>query len=228
MLAVHELTKSFGNIEALRGVSFSVGAGEIHGVCGENGAGKSTLMKSLMGIVHPDSGAIEIDGKVRTIEGPQRAQELGLALVAQELSLAPHLSVLDNIWLGQRDVPLFHRRAKFRQRAAEALRLLGAEYDLDRPVGALTMGERQIVEIARLLVRDARLLDSRRTDRDIVRRRDRADDGGAAGAQSQGEQYSICHAPARRNLRDLRLSHRAAQWQACDDAGLSRGLSAGN
>jgi ribose transport system ATP-binding protein/rhamnose transport system ATP-binding protein len=157
MLAVHELTKSFGHIEALRGVSFSVSTGEIHGVCGENGAGKSTLMKSLMGIVHPDSGAIEIDGKVRTIEGPQRAQELGLALVAQELSLAPHLSILDNIWLGQRDVPLFHRRAKFRQRAAEALQLLGAEYDLDRPVGALTMGERQIVEIARLLVRDARL-----------------------------------------------------------------------
>ena len=157
MLAVRELTKSFAHIEALCGVSFSVGIGEIHGVCGENGAGKSTLMKSLMGIVHPDSGAIEIDGKVRVIEGPQRAQELGLAMVAQELSLAPHLSVLDNIWLGQRDVPLFHRRAKFRQRAAEALRLLGAEYDLDRPVGALTMGERQIVEIARLMVRDARL-----------------------------------------------------------------------
>ena len=157
MLAVHELTKRFGHIEALCGVSFSVGTGEIHGVCGENGAGKSTLMKSLMGIVHPDSGTIAIDGKMRTIEGPQRAQELGLAMVAQELSLAPHLSVLDNIWLGQRDVPLFHRRAKFRQRAAEALRLLGAEYDLDRPVGALTMGERQIVEIARLMVRDARL-----------------------------------------------------------------------
>ena len=76
MLAVRELTKSFGHIEALCGVSFSVGTGEIHGVCGENGAGKSTLMKSLMGIVHPDSGAIEIDGKVRIIEGPQRAKSL--------------------------------------------------------------------------------------------------------------------------------------------------------
>jgi ribose transport system ATP-binding protein/rhamnose transport system ATP-binding protein len=158
MLAVHELTKSFGPIEALRGVSFSLGAGQIHGVCGENGAGKSTLLKSLMGIVHPDSGVIEIDGKARTIEGPQRAQELGLALVAQELSLAPHLSVLDNIWLGHRDVPLFHRRTRFRLRAADALRLLDAAYDLDRPVSTLTMGERQIVEIARLLVRDARFL----------------------------------------------------------------------
>ena len=158
MLAVHELTKSFGNIEALRGISFSVGAGEIHGVCGENGAGKSTLMKSLMGIVRPDSGTIEMDGKTRAIESPQRAQECGIALVAQELSLAPHLSVLDNIWLGHRDVPVFHRRSIFRQRAAKALQSLGAEFGLDRLVGSLSAGERQIVEIARLLVREARLL----------------------------------------------------------------------
>ena len=219
MLAVHELTKSFGHIEALCGVSFSVGTGEIHGVCGENGAGKSTLMKSLMGIVHPDSGAIEIDGKVRIIEGPQRAQELGLAMVAQELSLAPHLSVLDNIWLGQRDVPLFHRRAKLRQRAAEALRLLGAEYNLDRPVGALTMGERQIVEIARLMVRDARLwiLDeptATLSDVEIARMMAALRALKAKGSSilyvthRLGEIFEICE-----------LSHRAAQWQACDDAG---------
>lgn len=158
MLNVHQLTKSFGAVEALRGVSFSVGAGEIRGICGENGAGKSTVMKALMGIVRPDSGTIEIDGKARTVESPQRAQELGLALVAQELSLAPQLSVLDNIWLGDRSVPLFHRQAKFRVRASEALRLLNVDYGLDRAVATLTMGERQLVEIARLLVRDARLL----------------------------------------------------------------------
>ena len=78
--------------------------------------------------------------------------------MAQELSLAPHLSVLDNIWLGNRAVPFFHRRAKFRQRAAQALRLLNVDYDLDRAVRTLTMGERQLVEIARLLVREARVL----------------------------------------------------------------------
>jgi ABC-type sugar transport system ATPase subunit len=158
MLVARQLAKSFGQIEALRGVSLNLAAGEIRGVCGENGAGKSTLMKLLMGIIHPDSGVIEIDGRAQTIENPQKAQELGLALVAQELSLAPDLSVLDNIWLGNRSIPLLHRRAKFRRHAGETLRLLGVEYDLDRLVRRLTLGERHMVEIARLLVRDARIL----------------------------------------------------------------------
>jgi ABC-type sugar transport system ATPase subunit len=158
MLVARQLAKRFGEVQALRGVSLSLAAGEIRGICGENGAGKSTLMKLLMGIDHPDSGSIEIDGRSEVIEGPQRAQQLGLALVAQELSLAPHLSIFDNIWLGNRTVPFLHRRPEFRKRAAEALRLLGVDYDLDRPVGSLTMGERQTVEIARLLARDARIL----------------------------------------------------------------------
>jgi ribose transport system ATP-binding protein len=158
MLVARQLAKSFGQVEALRGVSLTLATGEIRGVCGENGAGKSTLMKLLMGIIRPDSGAIEIDGRVQTIESPQKAQELGLTLVAQELSLAPDLSVLDNIWLGNRSVPFLHRRAKFRRRASEALTLLGVDYDLDCPVRRLTLGERQMVEIARLLVRDARIL----------------------------------------------------------------------
>jgi ABC-type sugar transport system ATPase subunit len=158
MLVARQLAKSFGQVEALRGVSLNLAAGEIRGVCGENGAGKSTLMKLLMGIIHPDGGIIEIEGRAQTIDSPQKAQELGLALVAQELSLAPDLSVLDNIWLGNRSVPFLHRRAKFRRRAIEALRLLGVDYDLDEPVRKLTLGERQMVEIARLLVRDARIL----------------------------------------------------------------------
>jgi len=158
MLVARQLAKSFGQVEALRGVSLTLATGEIRGVCGENGAGKSTLMKLLMGIIRPDSGAIEIDGHAQPIDSPQKAQELGLALVAQELSLAPQLSVLDNIWLGNRTVPFLHRRAKFRRRATEALSLLGVDYDLDRPVRTLTLGERQMVEIARLLVRDARIL----------------------------------------------------------------------
>jgi ABC-type sugar transport system ATPase subunit len=158
MLVARQLAKSFGQVEALRGVSLTLATGEIRGVCGENGAGKSTLMKLLMGIIHPDSGVIEIDGRTQTIESPQKAQELGLTLVAQELSLAPDLSVLDNIWLGNRSVPFLHRRAKFRRRASEALSLLGVDYDLNRPVRRLTLGERQMVEVARLLVRDARIL----------------------------------------------------------------------
>jgi ABC-type sugar transport system ATPase subunit len=158
MLVVRQLAKSFGPVEALRGVSLSLVGGEIRGICGENGAGKSTLMKLLMGIIRPDSGSIELNGQAQAIDSPQQAQQLGIAMVAQELSLAPHLSVLDNIWLGSRLVPFIHRRTKFRRRAAQVLQLLKANYDLDRPVRTLSMGERQIVEIARLLVRDASIL----------------------------------------------------------------------
>jgi ABC-type sugar transport system ATPase subunit len=115
-------------------------------------------MRLLMGVSRPDAGSIKLDGNAVAIDSPQRAQQLGIALVAQELSLAPDLSILDNIWLGNRTVPLFHRRAEFRRRAAAALAVLGVDYALDTPVSRLTIGQRQIVEIARLLVRDARIL----------------------------------------------------------------------
>lgn len=158
VLSVSALTKSFGAVQALRGVSLTLAKGEIRAICGENGAGKSTLVKLLMGLYPPDSGTVAIDGTEVRVQGPQHAHRLGLALVAQELSLAPHLSVLDNIWLGSEEVPLFHRRADLRQRAAEALRKLDAGFDLDEPVSRLEVGQRQLVEIARLLTRDSRIL----------------------------------------------------------------------
>jgi len=159
VLSVERVSKSYSGITALREVSFSLGTGEIRAICGENGAGKSTFVKILMGITQPDSGSIRIAGSVRDVRRPRQAQELGLGFVAQELSLAPHLSILDNIWLGSAGIPLFHRRPQLRQRAQEALATLGmGDWDLDRPVGRLTIGQRQIVEIARLLARDARVL----------------------------------------------------------------------
>jgi ABC-type sugar transport system ATPase subunit len=159
ILAVSGITKNFGAVEALRGVSFSLGKGEVRALCGENGAGKSTFVKILMGVHRPDGGTIALNGVVRDIRTPQMAQSLGLALVAQELSLAPHLSVLDNIWLGSLRVPLFHRVGVLRRDAKAALAILGAgDYDLDRPVGTFTIGQRQIVEIARLIALDAHIL----------------------------------------------------------------------
>jgi ABC-type sugar transport system ATPase subunit len=159
VLRAEGLSKSFGPVAALRDVSLSLARGEIRALCGENGAGKSTLVKMLVGVQQPDVGSIRIDGVVREIRSPQAAQALGLAFVAQELSLAPHLSILDNIWLGGRGVPFFYRSAALRTRAKAALKLLDAEdWDLDRPVASLAMGERQMVEIARMLARDARVL----------------------------------------------------------------------
>ena len=158
VLAAQGLSRSFGAVQALRNVSLSLGGGEIRAICGENGAGKSTLVKLLMGIYQPDSGTIALDGSVRDVRSPQQAQELGLALVAQELSLAPHLSVLDNIWLGSRIVPFFQRRTALREKASEALSALGMNIGLDVTVNHLTLGQRQVVEIARLIARDARVL----------------------------------------------------------------------
>lgn len=159
ILSVDRISKSYTGVTALSDVSFSLGPGEIRGICGENGAGKSTFVKILMGITPPDSGSIRVAGRVRDIRGPRHAQGLGLGFVAQELSLAPHLSILDNVWLGSAGIPLFHRRSALRHRAQRSLAALGVgDWDLDRPVGTLSVGQRQIVEIARLLARDARVL----------------------------------------------------------------------
>src|SRR5215510_9308719 len=158
-LGVRGLSKSFGAVTALQDVSLDVASGEIRAVCGENGAGKSTLVKILTGVYRPDAGTLTVDGEPCAIASPRQAQARGIALVAQELSLCPDLSVEDNIWLGSLKVPFFHRRADLRQRARAALERLGAGHiALDAPVGRLAIGERQLVEIARMLTRDARVL----------------------------------------------------------------------
>jgi ribose transport system ATP-binding protein len=158
ILAVEGVTKRFGPNEVLKNVSVALDAREIRAICGENGAGKSTLVKIITGVHLADAGVVRVDGQPIEIRDPQHAQELGIAMVAQELSLAPALSVLDNIWLGNREVPLFHRRKEFRERARAALGKVGlAGLPLDTPVSQLSIGRRQLVELARMLTRNARV-----------------------------------------------------------------------
>src|SRR6185437_13294893 len=122
-------------------VSLSFRTGEVHGICGHNGAGKSTLVKSLVGLTRPDSGAIRIDGEEVHLHGPQHAQSLGIAIVDQELSLVPALSVEDNVYLGGINVPLLHRRAAMRRRARGLLDSLGLGHvALSTPVEKLLIG----------------------------------------------------------------------------------------
>jgi ribose transport system ATP-binding protein/rhamnose transport system ATP-binding protein len=158
ILAVEGATKRFGPNEVLKNVTLSLDAREIRAICGENGAGKSTLVKLFIGVHQADEGIVLVDGEPTDIPSPQRAQELGIALVAQELSLAPALSVLDNIWLGNRTVPLLHRRPELRDRACAALEKVGLGHlPLETLVSQLSIGRRQLVELARMLTRDARV-----------------------------------------------------------------------
>lgn len=159
VLAMQGISKHFGGIQALSNVSLEIRSGEVLALCGENGAGKSTLVKILMGIHQPDTGSVFSEGREVKVRSPADGQELGIALVSQELSLAPDLSVADNIWLGSRRVPLFHRRAALRRRAADTMAMLGFRGNfIDRPLVSLSLAERQLVEIARNLCRDARIL----------------------------------------------------------------------
>src|SRR5213592_2876983 len=104
LLEVVDFSKSFGPVRAVRDLSLDVRVGEVHAICGHNGAGKSTLVKALVGLVKPDGGVIRFDGAEVSPRNPQEAQAHGIALVNQELSLVPELSVEDNVFLGGLDV----------------------------------------------------------------------------------------------------------------------------
>ena len=148
-------------MRALDGVSFSLEAGEIHALCGENGAGKSTLIKVLCG-VHPYGsygGEILLDGSPVKFRNLKDSEEKGLALIAQELALVPELSVAENILLGRESVKNgFIRWDETRREAVRALGLAGLSADPDQPVKELGVGQQQMVEIAKALSKEARIL----------------------------------------------------------------------
>jgi ABC-type sugar transport system ATPase subunit len=158
-LELRGLAKSFGAVQAVRGVSLAIAAGEIHGLCGHNGAGKSTLINMLAGNVSPDAGEIMVDGEPQAFAGPRDAQRAGIATVDQELSLVPTLSVAENIVLGEVGTGFLRHARRGKRRAAELLAKVGLDdVDPDTPVDELSIGTRQLVEIARALGRDAGLL----------------------------------------------------------------------
>lgn len=153
-LQMSGVQKSFGGTCALRNVSFSVAPGEVHALIGENGAGKSTLMKILSGACRPDAGSIQLDGEPLASADPLSARRRGIAMIYQELNLAPHLSVEENILLGEEPARLgWLDRSRLREMARSALAELSHEnIPLTAPVNTLTIAEKQIVEIARALV----------------------------------------------------------------------------
>ncbi|MCL4371186.1 MAG: sugar ABC transporter ATP-binding protein [Chloroflexi bacterium] len=153
------IEKGFGPIQALRGVDFEVRAGEIMALVGENGAGKSTLVKILTGIYRPDHGVIRIGGRPVTIHGPADSLGAGIAVVQQELSLVPTMSVVENVLLCNPSRGALFSPGKLRELARPFLELVGlSDVDLGIPIGQLPVADRQLIEIARMLSRRARIL----------------------------------------------------------------------
>jgi ribose transport system ATP-binding protein len=159
-LTMTGIRKHFGPTRALDGVDLELRPGEVHALVGENGAGKSTLMKVLSGAVRPDAGAMTLDGRPYAPAGPQDARRRGVAMIYQELTLAPDLSVEANVVLGLESTRWgFLRRGVDRRRVEEALAVLEhPEIRPDASVSGLNPAAQQLVEIARALLLDVRLL----------------------------------------------------------------------
>lgn len=158
-LELHNVSKRYGQHWALREVSCEFAPGRVHGIVGVNGSGKSTMMKVIAGAERATEGELLFDGTRRVPRTVGHADRLGIGLVPQELPVVPRLSVAENVLLGRlRSRYGILQPGKVREQAAAVLAELGVDADLSQPVGELTLAHRQLVVIARTLVRQARVL----------------------------------------------------------------------
>jgi ABC-type sugar transport system ATPase subunit len=159
-LVIEGLSRSFGETRALTSATLRVRPAEIHSLAGENGSGKSTLIKILSGVLRPDSGTLIWEGGARQLGSPRRAQAMGIATVFQETLIAPEMTVRDNIYLGTDRLFRYGRRkGEELVGARQALNDLGLDgLDLERPMWTLSLAERQLVTVARAIIRPWRLL----------------------------------------------------------------------
>ncbi|MHC4388220.1 MAG: ATP-binding cassette domain-containing protein, partial [Planctomycetota bacterium] len=153
-LRMRGISKRFGPVQALSDVSLTVRRGTVHALVGENGAGKSTLVKILAGVYQPDSGTIEIQQKHYAFDKPQQALDIGISMIYQDLDLAEHLSVAENVFLGNEPkgfLSFIIDRKAMAARTAELTRSFGFDVDPAAVVSELSAGDCQIVEITRAL-----------------------------------------------------------------------------
>ncbi len=160
VIRLRGIRKAFGSNVAVDGVDLDLFGGEVHALVGENGAGKSTLMRVLAGMFEDYEGGIAVEGRAERIRSPQKARGLGIALVHQELSLVPELSIAENIFLGREpgSVPGFISRKKIVERARALLAEIGVTLDPREKTGRLSVACRQLVEIAKGLAVNPRVL----------------------------------------------------------------------
>jgi ABC-type sugar transport system ATPase subunit len=159
VLELREITKTFPGVKALQDVSLTVYPGEVHTLLGENGAGKSTLLKILFGVQSADAGEIRVDGEPARFAQPADAMRAGIAMVHQELNLVPQMTAVQNVVLGrERTTAGVIDWAEARRRARESLARLGFDARSDVPVAELSVAHQQMVELARALSVDARII----------------------------------------------------------------------
>jgi ribose transport system ATP-binding protein len=152
LLEMRGICKTFPGVAALDRVDFTLEAGDVHMLLGENGAGKSTLMKILGGAYRRDAGEIFVEGRGVAIDSPREAGALGIRIIYQELNLVPHLSVAENVFLG--DLPArwgFVDQPALLARTSALIGELGLSLDPRAQVGRLGLAQRQLVEIAKSL-----------------------------------------------------------------------------
>ena len=159
ILNVQNVCKGFPGVRALHQVDLQIASGEVLAVIGENGAGKSTLMKILAGVQEPDSGSVQVDGQTVRIDSTRKAMELGVVLIHQELNLADNLDVAANIFLGREPLRMkLIDRKKMEKEAAKYLEMVGLDVSPRTIVSSLTIGHQQLIEIAKALSVNARIL----------------------------------------------------------------------
>ncbi|QEG21601.1 sugar ABC transporter ATP-binding protein [Mariniblastus fucicola] len=161
ILQANSISKSFPGVKALDGVDLTLRAGRLTALLGENGAGKSTLMKILAGVQPPDEGELILDGEAVQFSNPREALDRGIAMIYQELSLVPDLTVAENIFLGREPVQLGGAMIDYREmnrRTADWMKLLEMDVSPTTSVGRLRVGQQQLIEIARALAGDVRVL----------------------------------------------------------------------
>ena len=160
MLECRNIQKHYGGVIALKGVSWTLRPGEVHALCGENGAGKSTLAKIFCGITQPDGGEILLDGQPVSWTGPQAARQAGLGIILQELDLFAHLSIAENLAIGNArlEANLWVSPAVLHEAARPLLRDVGLDLDPALPLGNLSVSQWQLVAIARVLGLDAKII----------------------------------------------------------------------
>jgi ribose transport system ATP-binding protein len=159
ILSARRISKSFGEVPVLFSIDFDIAQGEVHAIIGENGAGKSTLIKILSGLEQPTSGTVELDGNAIVLPPDGQAEALGIVVIHQELNLAEHLTVADSIFLGRELKRAgFLRLKDMRDAAAKVLDTLHVNIDPDARINTLSVADKQMVEIAKAISRDARVL----------------------------------------------------------------------